>query len=187
VNVKQLANIDWNALKRLTSPQGVKDFDAFLDGLPLKAGTNALIAAGIAWIVAGTAVFFTTMEIEKVGNLRAELAKVGALKPTVPVITYDPVPETQLVPLEKRTVETYKGIAFAGTASALTLTAGDTDYFPQFLAAINTLQNGGRNWRVSLTSLCAGADCTSSRLSAVLKVEMARVDDPPKEPTAPPG
>ncbi len=52
-------SIDWNMVKRLTSPQGAKDFDKFLDAMPVNVGYNALIAAGIAWVMAGCAVFFT--------------------------------------------------------------------------------------------------------------------------------
>jgi hypothetical protein len=179
--LKSFADIDWTVLKRLTTTQGVKDFDVFLDALPLNVGYNALIAAGMTWLIAGTAVFFTSMQIDNVSHLRAELAKVGALKPPIPIIKYDVVPDAAVQALEKKINETYKGVNFAGTPGSLTVSAQDTDYFPQFLAAINTIQNGGRNWRVTISSLCAGNDCPTSKLSAVLKIETARVGDAPKE------
>jgi hypothetical protein len=149
-------------------------------------GYNALIAAGIAWLLAGTAVFFTSMQIGSVSQLRTELAKVGALKPPIPVIKYEPVPEASLTGLEKKILETYKGVNFVGSGASLTLSAADTDYFPQFLAAIGTLENGGRNWKVSIDSMCVGNDCTGSKLAAVLKVEVARVGEAPKEEEAAP-
>jgi hypothetical protein len=180
--VKGMGNIDWNALKRYTSPQAIKDFNVFLDALPLNVGYNALIAAGMAWIIAGVAVLFTSMEVEKVSKLRTELAKVVALKPPIPIIQYIPVPEASLKDIEKKISDTYKGISFAGGASSLTVSAADTDYFPQFLAAVNTLQNGGRNWRMGVTSLCVGRDCTGSKLSAAFKLEIAKVGEAPKEP-----
>lgn len=174
-------NIDWQAIKRYTSPQAVKDFDAFLDALPLNVGYNALIAAGIAWIVAGATVFFTATEVGKVSSLRAEMAKVEALKPPIPIIQYIPVSVDALKPLEKRLSSTYKGINFTDTGGSVTVSAQDTDYFPQFLAVINTLQNGGKNWRVSIDQMCIGRDCPAAKLVASLKVEMARVGEPPKE------
>lgn len=179
--MKNFGNIDWNALKRYTSPQGVKDFDEFLDALPLNAGYNALIAAAIAWLLAGTAVFFTSMQVETVSKIRTELAKVEALKPPIPVIQYTPVPEAALKDAQKKISDTYKGITFAGSSAGLTVSAQDTDYFPQFLAALNTLQNGGKNWRATITSMCVGRDCTGSKLSATVKLEIARVGEPPKE------
>jgi hypothetical protein len=179
--LKNLGNIDWNALKRYTSPQAVKDFDAFLDALPLNVGYNALIAAGMAWLLAGSSVFFTSMQVEKVSKIRTELAKVEALKPPVPIIQYVPVSEASLKDLQKKITDTYKGVTFVGTSSSLTVSALDTDYFPQFLAAINTLQNGGKNWRVSVNTLCVGRDCATSKLMANLKLEVARVGDAPKQ------
>jgi hypothetical protein len=179
--LKKFADIDWDALRRTVTSQGVKDFDSFLDALPLNVGVNALIAAGIAWLVAGTSVFFTSMEISNVSHLRAEVAKVGALKPPVPVIKYDPVPEAQVAALQKKITETYKGIHFIGSTASMTISAEDTDYFPQFLAAVSTLQNGGKNWRVTISSMCVGLDCVGSKLSAVLKIETARIAEAPKD------
>lgn len=179
--MKNVGNIDWSVLKRATSPQGMKDLNIFLDALPMNVGYNALIAAGIAWVLAGAAVLFTSMQIENVSHLRAELAKVGAMKPPIPLIKYEPVPEASLDALKKKILETYKGINFVGGASGLTLSAADTDYFPQFLAALSTLENGGKNWRVSVDSMCVGSDCPSSKLLAVLKVEVARVGAAPVE------
>ena len=174
-------NIDWNALKRYTSPQAFKDFNTLLDALPLNVGYNALIAAGMAWLIAGTTVFFTATEIDKVSSLRTELAKVEALKPPVPVIQYTSVATDVLKPLEKKISETYKGVAFVDSSGGATLSATDTDYFPQFLAALGFLQNGGRNWRVSIDSMCVGRDCPTSKLMAVLKVDTAKVVEPPKD------
>lgn len=174
-------DIDWNKMRRMANVQAVKDLDSFLDELPLHAGYNALIAAGIAWLLAGTSVFFTATEIDKVSALRAELTKISALKPPVPILKYDPVPEDALKGIEKKITDTYKGVSFVGSGSKLTLSASDTDYFPQFLAALNTLQNGGRNWRVNITSMCVGSECTSSKLAADLTVEMARVVEAPSE------
>lgn len=179
--MKNLGNIEWSKVKRYASPEGVKELDRFLDTLPLHVGTNALAAVGIAWLVAGLAVVITTMEMEKVSKLRAELAKVESLKPPIPTVEYAAPPEAELKDLQAMITGTYKGLSFSGGAGALTISAQDTDYFPQFLAAIHTLQNGGRNWRTEITAMCAGRDCPTSKLSATLKIEVARVAAPPAD------
>jgi hypothetical protein len=175
--LKNQGNIDWNAIKRYTSPQAIKDFDKFLDALPMNVGYNALIAAGIAWLVAGSSIFFTSLQVEKVSTIRTELAKVEALKPPIPTIQYVTVPNATVKALEDKIIETYKGVSLTGSPTALIVSAADTDYFPQFLAAINTLQNGGKNWRVSISTLCVGTDCPANKLMATLKIEIAKIGE----------
>jgi hypothetical protein len=176
-----MPDIDWGKLKRFASPQGLKELDSFLDGLPLNAGYNAIIAAGLTWLIAGTAVFFTVMQIEKVSSIRAELAKVSSLKPPVPVIKYVPVPDAALKAVQDKLLKAYKGLNMTVAAGVITLSANDTDYFPQFLAAVSFLQSGGRNWRVKLETMCVGLDCPTSKLTATLKAEIARVGEPEPE------
>ena len=179
--MKDLGKIDWRVVQRYTSPQAVKDFDAFLDALPINVGYNALIAAGLAWIIAGAAVLFTSIEVDRVTNLRAEMMKVEALQPPIPQLKYFPVGKASIDALGKKIAETYKGITVisAGDGKA-TVSATDTDYFAQFMAAVNTLQNGGRNWRTSIETFCVGRDCKTSKLVATLKIELAKISDPPK-------
>ncbi|MCK5556711.1 MAG: hypothetical protein KAI76_10790, partial [Alphaproteobacteria bacterium] len=68
-----LGKIDWSAFRKYTSPQAIKDLDSFLDAIPLNVGYNALIAAGLAWVLGAGAVFFTSMETEKVSKLHGNL------------------------------------------------------------------------------------------------------------------
>jgi hypothetical protein len=171
--------IDWNMLKRYTSPQAVKDFDRFLDSLPLNVGYNALIAAGLAWVLAGGAVFFTSIETAKVSKVRTALAQVRALQPPIPVLKYTPVSQATLKALEEKLEKTYKGISLkTGVDGEVTVSAADTDFFPQFLGAISALQRGGKNWKVRIDTLCVGRECAVSKLLAVLKVESVRVGEP---------
>ncbi|MDD9899866.1 MAG: hypothetical protein OXT65_02685 [Alphaproteobacteria bacterium] len=170
-----------NTLKRWTNPQAIKDLDRFLDALPLNVGYNALIAAGMAWIIAGVTVFFTVVESGRVSELRAELMKVEALKPPIPVLTYSAPPQKSLQDLQDKIKETYTEVGMVISGNQVTLSASDTQFFPEFLAAVNYLQNGGKNWRVQISSMCVGRDCTGSKLSAIMKVEMVRVDNPPRD------
>lgn len=177
--MKDLSKIDWRVLQRYTNAQGLKDFDRFLDSMPVNAGYNALIAAGIAWALAGAAVLFTSMEVEKVTKIRAEMMKVESLQPPIPVLKYVPVPKAALVSLGSKIEATYSGVkVLASGDGSATLSAADTDYFPQFLAAVSTLQSGGKNWKTGISSLCVGRDCKGSKVSATIKVESVRVDIP---------
>lgn len=175
-------NIDWRSLQRLTNPQAMKDFDAFLDSLPLNVGYNALIAAGIAWVLAGGSVLFTSMEVEKVSKLRSELLKIEALQPPIPVLKYTPVSKAAIEALALKIEATYPGIkTLAEGEGKVLVTGSDTDYFPQFLAAISTLQNGGKNWKVKVDSMCIGRDCKTAKLTASLLIDSVRVDIPPPQ------
>lgn len=182
--MKQPGKIDWGGIvQRYTNPQAMKDLDQFLDALPVTAGYNALIAAGMAWALAGGAVLFASAEVSNASKLRAEMAKVESLQPPIPVLQYVPVPKDGIERVSKKLMESYKGVtvAVSGPGKAL-VSASDTDFFPQFLAAISTLENGGKNWKVSLDKLCVGKDCKSAKLSADLKIESVRVGEPPPPP-----
>lgn len=171
--------LDFNALKRYTSPQAVKDFDAFLDAMPMNVGYNALIAAGLVWVMAGSAIMFTSMETEKVSKLHTDLMKVQALQPPVPVLKHIPVDKDQLKVLTDRISATFKGVSVtSNTPGSVSVSAQDTDYFPQFLAAISYLQRGGKNWKVRISTFCAGRDCQGNKLAAELKVEAVRLGEP---------
>lgn len=175
-----MKNIDWNAVfKKYTDPQAVKDFDKFLDALPLNVGYNALIAAGMAWILAGGAVLFASMETQKVSQTHAELMKVQALQPPIPVLQFIPVPQATLKDVTKNLGEIFKGISIVQSGDGkMIVSAQDTDYFPQFLAAISYIQRGGPNWKVGIDTFCAGRECQGSKLSATIQIDVIKVGDP---------
>lgn len=174
-----IKKINWAGMvNKYTDPQAVKDLDRFLDALPVNVGYNALIAAGVAWLIAGSAIFFTSQETEKVSKLHADLMQVQALQPPVPVLQYVPIGQVPIAALAERISKTYKGITLTPENGGVTVTGADTDYFPQFLAAISTLQRGGRNWKVKVDKLCVGRACTGPHLSASLKIEQVRFGDP---------
>jgi hypothetical protein len=170
-----------SVIKKATSPQGVKDFDAFLDDLPVNVGYNALIAAGITCLMAAAAVWFTAGETEKVSKLHSDLMNVQALQPPVPVLKYMPVPRDVLKAQTDKIVSNFKGITVNISDGSIVLNAQDTDYFPQFLAAISYLQRGGKDWKVKINTLCVGRDCQGSKVSANLKIEMVRFGEPEKK------
>jgi hypothetical protein len=166
-------------LQRYTSAQAVKDFDHFLDALPINVGYNALIAAGLTCLMGATSVWFSAQQLENVGKLHTELTNVQALQPPVPVLKYVPVSAAVLKPLADKILANFKGIKIEAGEGTVKVSAPDTDYFPQFLAAISYLQRGGRNWKVQTQALCVGRDCKSNdRMFAEFKVEMVTFSAP---------
>lgn len=174
----QLGKIDVRALQRYTSAQAVKDFDRFLDALPVTVGYHALIAAGMAWAIASAAVLFAFTEVGKVSKFRADLMEVSALKPPIPVLKYDPVSKAELDKVGRRIKKVFGDIDSVPADGRVSMRGTDTDYFPQFLGAINFLQNAQKNWRVTTESMCVGRDCKGSPVSASFKVEYVRIGDP---------
>lgn len=169
-------------MQRYTSPQAVKDFDSFLDSLPINVGYNALIAAGVAWAIAGMSVLFTSIEVGKMSTIRAEMMKVEALQPPIPQLQYFPINKGALDDLAKNIESTYDGVSVTSPGDGkLTVSANDTDYFSRFMAAITTVQNSGRAWRVTVDTLCTGMDCKGSKLNATLNVENATIGAPAPE------
>lgn len=175
-----LKKFDVSSLQKYFTPQGVKDLDRFLDALPLNVGTNALIVVGLVLSMAAASVWFTAQETEKVSKLHYDLISVEALQPPVPVLNYTPVKQIVLKPIADKIAKTFAGITTGGQGDGeVTFSAQDTDYFPQFLAAISYLQRGGKNWKVQISKLCVGRDCkTGGHLSATMKVETVTFGDP---------
>ena len=59
--------------------------------------------------------------------------------------------------------------------------AQDTDFFPQFLAAVGYFQRGAKNWKVNISEMCVGRDCKSAKLTAKLKIETVKIKEPQTE------
>src|SRR3954468_23907250 len=97
-------------IQKYTSPQAIKDFDTFLDTLPTNVGYNALIAACAVCVMAAASVWFSSVELEKVSKLHADLTNVQALQPPVPVLKYAPVGDKALKPLAEKIAADFKGV-----------------------------------------------------------------------------
>ncbi|MBI3440960.1 MAG: hypothetical protein HY052_04030 [Proteobacteria bacterium] len=173
--------IDWVVLKRYASSQAIRDLDRFLDAVPMTVGYNALIAASFAWLLAGSALFFTSIETGKVTKMHADLMQIQALRPPIPVLKSVPVNASALKALATKIAALYKGVLLTESEGGVVITAQDTDYFPQFISAISYLQRGGKNWKVQIETLCVGSACTGAKLAAKLKVESVRISEPEAE------
>lgn len=170
---------DINKLKHLTSSQAIKDLDSFLDKLPTMVGYNALIAAGLTWILAGAAVLFATTEASKVADLRAQMLEVESLRPPVPEIEFQPVSQDGLENFVSgvERIDLYPVLSFNVTgAGALTISGEDSD-FTALTYALGHVMGSGRNWHVSFDEFCLGAECEGRSMEAKLKVSAIRISD----------
>ncbi|MBN8520938.1 MAG: hypothetical protein J0L77_03455 [Alphaproteobacteria bacterium] len=174
-----LKSLDLTFLKKLADPKLSGDLNAFLEKLPHNAGQTVLLAAGIAWAMAGALGLFTTIQVKQMTELRAKLKETQALKPTVPVIKDVAVDSAEVANFSKELKEIYKNLDITQSESSITITSNSTASFGQFREAVGHVQNGGVGWRVTLDKLCVGRECDNNqKLGAVLRVNKVSVESP---------
>ncbi len=174
-----LKKIDWTAIKKMTDPKAAGDLNAFLEKLPQNAGQTILIAAAIAWAMAGAAGLYTSIQFKQLTELRGKFKEAEALTPIVPKINDVPIPTAEVDAFIKKVNESYKGLNLTVNGSTITITSAQTSDFAKFREAIGHMQNGGSGWRVSLEKLCVGRECgESSKLAIALKVNKVSVENP---------
>lgn len=181
-----LKSFDWHSLKKIMDPKSSGDLNAFLEKLPQNAGQTVLIAAGIAWAMAGALGLYTSIQIKSLTELRGELAKAEALTPMVPKISDVPIDPALVKTFIDKVAKNYDGLALKVTGSSIIITSGQTSDFAKFREAIGHMQNGGDGWRVSLDKLCVGRECSQSdKLGVTLKVNKVSVENPADAPPTP--
>ena len=175
---KSFKSFDWRSLQKFTSSQASADLNKFLEKLPQTAGQTLLIIAGIAWAAAGGMGLYTTVQLQKLTELRAAMQEAESLKPIVPVIKDVPVDKKEVADFVQKTSATYAGIDIKASGSSITISAKSTGQFAQFREAIGHVQNGGSGWRVNIDRLCVGRECDKQPLGAALKINKVSVDKP---------
>lgn len=174
-----IKSIDWTLLKKLADPKSSGDLNAFLEKIPHHAGQTVLIAAGIAWAMAGALGLYTTIQTQQMTELRAKLKETQALKPSVPVVKDVPVDKAEVESFVKTLKATYTGLDIQQSDASITITSNTTASFGQFREAVGHVQNGGTGWRVTLDKLCVGRECDNNqKLGAVLKINKVSVESP---------
>ncbi|GJL86039.1 MAG: hypothetical protein DHS20C02_18140 [Micavibrio sp.] len=177
-SLKSLQSFDWRGLQKYTSPKAAEDLNVFLERLPHNVSHSLLIAAGIAWGVAGVLGLFTTVKIQALTELRAELEEAQSLQPIVPKIKDVAVNPKEVRAFEEKIKDTYKGLDIRSNGASIAITATSTAQFGQFREAIGHVQNGGSGWRVNIDRLCVGRECGQHALAASLKINKVSVDKP---------
>ena len=168
-------NFDWRSLKKLTNPNAANDLNHFLEKLPQNTGQTMLAIAAIVWSVAGVVGLYTTVQIQQLTELRAELQEASALKPNVPSITNTNVNAAKLSEFINRMSDTYRGLEIKSSGASVLITAKTTAAFGQFREAVGHIQNGGSGWRVNIQSMCVGRECEKYPLNASLKISKVTV------------
>lgn len=177
---------DVNALKKIMDPKSSGDLNAFLEKLPQNAGQTVLIAAGIAWAMAGALGLYASIQARQLTEVRAELKEAEALTPIVPKISDVPISAAEVETFIKKVEPSYDGLRFQVSGSSIIITSGQTSNFAKFREAIGHMQNGGSGWRVTLDKMCVGRECgNNDKLAVSLKVNKVSVENPtPAQPAS---
>ena len=174
-----LKSFDWKSLQKYFSSQSADDLNRFLEKMPQNAGQTILIAAGIAWAMAGALGLYTAIQTQQLTELRAKLMATEALKPSVPKIKNIAIPKAEVEKFVENAKKSYRGIDIKSKGSTIVITANSTLNFAEFREAIGHVQNGGQGWRVSLENLCVGRECDKRhKLAVSLKVNKVSVEKP---------
>lgn len=175
-----LKKFDFRSLQKLTDPKAAGDLNAFLEKLPQNAGQTVLVAAGIAWAMAGALGLYSSIQARQLTELRAELKEAEALTPIVPKIKDVPIPTAEIETFIKKVEPSYPGLKFQVKGSAIIITSTQTSNFAKFREAIGHMQNGGSGWRVALDKMCVGRECgNADKLAVSLNVNKVSVENPP--------
>lgn len=178
INWKALKSFDWRSLKKYTSPQVADDVNTFLERLPQNTSQTVLIIAGIAWACAGVLGLYTTVQIQKLTDLRVKLQEAEAVQPAVPEIRDIPINKEEVAQFVDKISKLYTGLSIKANGSSIVITADNTAVFGQFREAVGHVQNGGAGWRVAVDRLCVGRECGREALAASLKINKVSVSPP---------
>ncbi|MGB4057359.1 MAG: hypothetical protein WBK77_04680 [Alphaproteobacteria bacterium] len=178
IDFKSLKSFDWRSLKKYADPKVSEDVNAFLEKLPQHAGQSILVMAGIAWAASGAIGLYTTLQIQKMTELRTKLQEAEALQPIVPIVKDVPVDPKEVTAFVDKIKGIYGGLSIKANGPSILITATSTGGFSQFREAIGHIQNGGIGWRVNIERFCVGRECERVPLAAALKINKVSVDKP---------
>jgi hypothetical protein len=176
--LKKLSSFNWRSLQKYANPKAADDLNAFLEKLPQNSGKTVLMAAAIAWGVAGAVGLYATVQFQKVTDLRAALSEAEALKPIVPIVKNTAVKNEDLAPFIDKTKKIYPGLDVSARDNIISISAKSTSSFGQFREAIGHVHNGGVGWQIGIKSLCIGRECKNNPLSVDSSVNKVSVDKP---------
>lgn len=182
--LQALKKVDWRKVASYANPQSVKDLDVFLDKLPARAGMNGIIAASVIWGIAGCALLLSYTKSLDLRELHKDLVEAEATRPSVPVLTYSPIPDSQVKDQVDKMKNVYKTLTFEMSSGTVTISANTTGDFIAWRSAISDLGFGGNGWRIQVKHLCAGRDCQGKPLQASLSVQQMDITIPEAKPVS---
>ncbi len=170
---------DFSQFQKYFSMKSSDDLSHFLEKLPHHAGHTVLIAAGIVWAIAAAGGLYMTIQIQQLTELRAELKDTKALKPIVPIIKNVAVSDAELKKFVERAQKGYRGVTMTTKKSEIVVSAPKTINFTEFREAIGHVLNGRPGWKVSISKMCVGRECSSAqKLTVSMKVNKVSVEKP---------
>lgn len=175
------------SFQRLLTPQGFKDIESFVDQLPVRAGQGVLLAAALAWLVAGCMILFASMEAKDVLGIRKSIMEVEALKPSIPTLNKAAVDSLEVERVGKKLAELYPQLRISTSASTVEIVADTLEKYGVFREAVGHLMNAGKKWRIDIVSMCAGRECkdASGRVAGKFNVYRLEVVKPAAQDDAP--
>lgn len=168
-------NFDWRTLKKYTSPRAADDLNVFLEKLPHNAGQTMLIIAGVSWAIAGGVGLYTTVQLQKLTQVRAELQEAQAVKPIVPKVVDIPVNSKEVEEFVGKIKDIYTSLKITANGPSVSITASSLGAFGQFREAMGHIQNGGSGWNVNIQNFCVGRECERYPLSTSLRINKVSV------------
>lgn len=172
---QSLKGFDWRSLQKLASPHAADDLNAFLEKLPQNTGQTMLIIAGVVWGFAGGVGLYTTVQLQKLTEIRIEFEEAEATKPEVPTIKDVAVRAQDVEKFANNIKDIYRGLQIEARGPSIVISAQSTGVFGQFREAVGHVQNGGKNWRVNIDKFCVGRECDKYPLYAALKINTVSV------------
>lgn len=159
---------DLDRLKRLTSAEGMKGFDEFVDAMPQRLSQSLLIIAGVVWALVGVAIVFANIKTEDIANLRSEVLKTEAVRPNVPNISETPVSTAEIRTKIATTQDVYENINFTISDGRIEISTNDNKQYGPFIQTIYSIMSLGSGYKITLNSYCEGANCQESGNRAFL-------------------
>lgn len=151
--------LDVAKLNALFSPAGMRKVNAFLEQLPTRLGLNILILAAVVWGGVALLVFYTSLQAKALTELKAELTKADAMKPSVPELASVPVTKEEIEKYVKVAQAQFGGLTISSDAGVINVTAPNTALYGRFREMVLQSFNAGKNWRVNVKTLCVGREC----------------------------
>ncbi len=135
----RVQSVDWKRLASYANPQAVKDLDSFLDNLPVRVGSKALYIAISMWVLAAVFLLVAYTKSVNLQEVRREITQAEALRPSVPVVAYKPVPDGEIVRQVEKMKDVYKTLTIKQSNGVVDIAANSTRDFPVWRAAMGDL------------------------------------------------
>lgn len=156
------SKFDFATIQRSLSDEGVRGFNDFVENLPKRTSKNILIAAAVAWAMAGLCCVYINIMATNVATLRAEVLKTDALKPMVPTVIENNALAADLTPKMDLSKKAFKELTINVSDGNITVSATDGKQYGPFMQTAYAVMALGEGYKITLKELCEGSGCTTA-------------------------